>query len=39
MAGTVDLQQLLRFLTKDAKLPLATAMTKVNDLQQAQLAR
>ncbi|KJX97930.1 hypothetical protein TI39_contig452g00021 [Zymoseptoria brevis] len=28
-----DIQSLLRFLTKDAKLPLATAMSKVKDLQ------
>ena len=39
MSASVDLQALLRFLTKDAKVPLATAMAKVKDLQQAQLTR
>ncbi|EGP89635.1 uncharacterized protein MYCGRDRAFT_37741 [Zymoseptoria tritici IPO323] len=35
--SAVDLQSLLRFLTKDAKLPLALAMSKVKDLQAANL--
>lgn len=32
-----DLQALLRFLTQDAKVPLATAMAKVKDLQKVSL--
>lgn len=32
-----EVQALLRFLSQDAKLPLATAMAKVKDLQQADL--
>ena len=35
--STTDVQALLRFLTKDAKVPLATAMSKVKDMQSAQL--
>jgi len=36
--SAADIQALLRFLTKDAKVPLATAMSKVKDMQQAQLS-
>ena len=36
--SATDVQVLLRFLTKDAKLPLATAMGKFKDLQQAGLS-
>lgn len=39
MTGADDLQGLLRFLTKDAKLPLAVAMSKVKDLKEMDLAR
>ncbi|KAF1348957.1 hypothetical protein BDV97DRAFT_354711 [Delphinella strobiligena] len=38
MSDPVDIQGLLRFLTKDAKVSLALAISKVKDLQQAQLA-
>jgi hypothetical protein len=37
MASTQDLQALLRFLSQDAKVPLAQAMSKVKDLQAAKL--
>jgi len=37
MASAQDLQSLLRFLSQDAKLPLAQALAKVKDLQAAQL--
>lgn len=37
MASAQDLQALLRFLSKDAKLPLAQAISKVKDLQAAKL--
>ncbi|GME23441.1 hypothetical protein BKCO1_200052 [Neofusicoccum parvum] len=37
MSSATDIQALLRFLSKDAKVPLATAMGKVKDLQQAGL--
>ena len=33
--SATDLQALLRFLTKDAKIPLGTAMAKIKDLQAA----
>jgi hypothetical protein len=39
MTTPSELQALLRFLSKDAKLPLATAMSKVKELQKANLAR
>jgi hypothetical protein len=39
MATPSELQDLLRFLSKDAKLPLATAMSKVKELQKANLTR
>jgi hypothetical protein len=39
MATPSELQTLLRFLSKDAKLPLATAMSKVRELQKADLTR
>lgn len=39
MANVVDIQALLRFLTKDAKVPLALAMSKVKDLKEANLTR
>lgn len=35
--AAANLQSLLRFLSQDAKLPLATAMSKVKDLQSANL--
>ncbi|KAK5108962.1 hypothetical protein LTR62_007677 [Meristemomyces frigidus] len=35
--AAVELQTLLRFLTQDAKVPLATAISKVKDLQAASL--
>jgi len=35
--SAADVQALLRFLTKDAKVPLATALGKVKELQSAQL--
>ncbi|KAH7139495.1 hypothetical protein B0J11DRAFT_45109 [Dendryphion nanum] len=37
MATTQELQSLLRFLSQDAKVPLAQAMSKVKDLQSAHL--
>ncbi|RJE20938.1 hypothetical protein PHISCL_06731 [Aspergillus sclerotialis] len=37
MAAASQLQALLRFLSQDAKIPLAAAMTKVAELQQANL--
>lgn len=37
MATRNEVQDLLRFLSKDAKLPLALAMGKVKQLQEAQL--
>lgn len=37
MASTQNLQALLRFLSQDAKVPLATAMSKVKDLQAAKM--
>lgn len=37
MASTGDLQALLRFLSQDAKVPLAQAMSKVKELQAAKL--
>lgn len=37
MASTQDLQTLLRFLSQDAKVPLAEALGKVKDLQAAKL--
>ncbi|KAK0933080.1 hypothetical protein LTR29_015340 [Friedmanniomyces endolithicus] len=36
--AAVELQALLRFLSQDAKVPLATALSKVKELQQANLA-
>ncbi|GAB7350545.1 hypothetical protein MBLNU459_g1128t1 [Dothideomycetes sp. NU459] len=36
--AAAGMQTLLRFLTRDAKLPLATAMGKVRDMQHAQIA-
>ena len=37
MASAQDLQALLRFLSQDAKVPLAQALGKVKDLQAAKL--
>lgn len=37
MSATTDLQALLRFLSKDAKVPLATALSKVKKLQTSNL--
>jgi hypothetical protein len=37
MANAADIQSLLRFLSQDAKVPLATAMSKVKELQSAGL--
>ncbi|KAF1978694.1 hypothetical protein BU23DRAFT_450279 [Bimuria novae-zelandiae CBS 107.79] len=37
MASTQDLQTLLRFLSQDAKVPLAAAMSKVKDMQAAKM--
>jgi hypothetical protein len=37
--AAVQLQALLRFLSQDAKIPLASAMGKVRELQKAKLAR
>ncbi|KAJ9493985.1 hypothetical protein H2202_010532 [Exophiala xenobiotica] len=37
MAAAAEVQALLRFLTKDAKIPLAEAMPKINDLRKQQL--
>ncbi|KAK6379211.1 hypothetical protein LTS17_006129 [Exophiala oligosperma] len=37
MAAAAEVQALLRFLTKDAKLPLAEAMSKINGLRKEQL--
>ncbi|KAF3491548.1 uncharacterized protein GIQ15_01065 [Arthroderma uncinatum] len=37
MATAKDVQSLLRFLTQDARLPLAAAMGKIKDLQKAKL--
>ncbi len=39
MSTAEELQALLRFLSKDAKLPLAIAMSKVKALQSAGLNR
>lgn len=39
MSTATDIQALLRFLSKDAKVPLATALGKVKGLQQAGLGR
>jgi len=39
MSAQAELQALLRFLSTDAKVPLAVAMSKVKDLRTAQLAR
>ena len=39
MSTKVDLQDLLRFLTRDAKVPLALAMGKIKDLRHASLTR
>lgn len=38
MASAQELQSLLRFLSQDAKVPLAQALGKVKDLQAARLA-
>lgn len=37
MAAAAEVQALLRFLTKDAKIPLAEAMSKINDLRKRQV--
>jgi hypothetical protein len=37
MASAQDIQVLLRFLSQDAKVPLAQAMSKVKQLQAAKL--
>ncbi|OJD39986.1 uncharacterized protein BKCO1_200052 [Diplodia corticola] len=37
MSSATEVEALLRFLSKDAKLPLATALGKIKDLQQANL--
>jgi hypothetical protein len=39
MATQTEIQELLRFLSKEAKLPLALAMGKVKQLQEAQLTK
>ena len=38
-AAQQEVQDLLRFLTKDAKVPLATAMSKINELRKSNLNR
>jgi hypothetical protein len=38
MATAGQVQELLRFLSKDAKLPLATALSKINQLKKAELS-
>jgi hypothetical protein len=37
MASAQDIQSMLRFLTQDAKIPLAQALGKVKDMQAAKL--
>lgn len=37
MTTAMDVQSLLRFLSQDAKVPLAQALGKVKDLQSAKL--
>lgn len=37
MSSAGDIQVLLRFLSQDAKISLATAMSKIKDLQKAGL--
>jgi len=37
MTTKAEIQDLLRFLTQDAKLPLKDAMPKIKDLQKANL--
>jgi hypothetical protein len=37
MASAAEVQSLLRFLSQDAKLPLAQAMGKIKQLQDAKL--
>lgn len=37
--AAVELQLLLRFLSQDAKVPLAVAMSKVKELQKAGLSK
>jgi hypothetical protein len=37
MASAQDIQSMLRFLTQDAKVPLAQALGKVKDMQAAKL--
>lgn len=37
MSATTDLQALLRFLSQDAEVPLATALSKVMNLQASHL--
>jgi hypothetical protein len=37
MSSSEDIQALLRFLSQDAKVPLAQALSKVKDLQAAKL--
>ena len=39
MGTQVEVQDLLRFLSRDAKIPLPTAMAKIKALQQASLTR
>jgi hypothetical protein len=39
MTTPAEIQALLRFLSKDVKLPLATAMSKIKELQKAELTR
>ena len=39
MATQLEVQALLRFLTTDAKLPLATAMSKIKDLRAADITK
>ena len=39
MSSAGDIQVLLRFLSQDAKISLATAMGKIKDLQKAGLGR
>jgi hypothetical protein len=38
MASAEEIQALLRFLSQDAKVPLAQAMGKIKELQTAKLA-
>jgi hypothetical protein len=39
MAAAVEVQNLLRFLSQDAKIPLSAALPKVGELRKANLNR